>query len=260
MGNPRVLLGSLVCTVGVVALAGGVVFWIRSTAPSPQPDGMTLMEDTPRRFQFANHEFQWRAASQPIDKIASEIASSARREFERAALMSSADADLIADQLARRVSIMLSPERERFRATATSFGGVAQSDWLFDIEPDEEAAWKRRSRVFRDAELGVPWIRRIDPRRTDLELAPGTILRSVGRSSKDPFRYDPPAVDASSAVEVLIPMTCSLPEAGSVVCTVGIRFVQDSIAERMGIRWRQYEMNLYLGGDAFNTPLPAPLF
>jgi len=240
--------------VGVLlAVVLGVIAFLRlSSAPSALPDQNT--ENLRPEFRVRDGQGGMRRYGSSTTQADLEAAIE-RVVLDRVGPEESARARQAAEVLATRADLLFDPDLERWRERARAAGA--------SLPPVDDAyvrMWEGSVEPYTNPRVDISGIRvePVDPDRAFPKTQPGTICM---RGGSDEFgtgypdlRVDPAAGDRRETMELFIPVRVRDADGDDLGGTVSLVIGRPAPGEP----WRELEMFLYFGSDAFDRDLSIP--
>jgi len=248
MRKTLIIAGALIAAV----LAG--VALLRLTVFSPAPPAQPNAADLRPEFRVRDGQGGMRRYSSGDTRTDLEAAIE-RVVLDRVGPEESARARQAAEVLATRADLLFDPDLERWRERARAAGA--------SLPPVDDAyvrMWEGSVEPYTNPRVDISGIRvePVDPDRAFPKTQPGTICM---RGGSDEFgtgypdlRVDPAAGDRRETMELFIPVRVRDADGDDLGGTVSLVIGRPAPGEP----WRELEMFLYFGSDAFDRDLSIP--
>lgn len=250
MRKPLIIAAALIAAV----LAG--VALLRLTVFTPAPPQQNT-EDLRAEFRVRDGQGGMRRYQSGSTRADLEAAIG-RELLERAGPDETDDARQAAGVLATRADLLFDPDMDRWRERVRAAGGT--------VPPIDDAytqMWEGSVEPFTNPRIDVSGIRvePVDPDREFPQTQPGTIcmrrgVSDVFSSSYPALHANPGAADGRETLELFIPVRVRDAEGADLGGTISFVVGRSSKDDP----WRELDMFLYFGQDAFSRTLRKPPF
>jgi len=250
MRKTLIIAGALIAAV----LAG--VALLRLTVFSPAPPAQPNAADLRPEFRVRDGQGGMRRYNSG-DTRTDLGAAIERAVLDRVGPEEPARARQAAEVLATRADLLFDPDLERWRERARAAGASPHP-----VDDAYTQRWEGSVKPYTDPLVDVQGVRvePVDPDRAFPQTQPGTIC---SRAESDDFgtgypdlRVDPTVGDRRETMELFIPVRVRDADGDDLGGTVS--FVIGRAAP--GEPWRELEMFLYFGQNAFDRPIRKPPF